>query len=185
HLPQNSLTSDPNIVLAYPAKFFPNTNISLNELSFKTISLIALVTAHCVQTFSLIELTNINITKERIRPWHTSGPGIYQPTLILAFFVDKPELCANSALIAYINRTKGIRTEVTKLFIRFKKHYNATQAFFLPTPLDMTSAAYKKGINIETIRNTAGWSETSSVFAKFYNRPLMTSSSVADAILSR
>lgn len=36
-----------------------------------------------------------------------------------------------------------------------------------------TSAALRKGINIEIIRDAAGWTKDSEVFARFYNRPLL------------
>lgn len=47
-----------------------------------------------------------------------------------------------------------------------------------------TSAASRKGINVDLIRKTAGWSEASNVFASFYNRPLMSYQSFAEAILN-
>lgn len=34
-----------------------------------------------------------------------------------------------------------------------------------------TSIAYKRGVDIDTIRRTAGWSKDSLTFAKFYNKP--------------
>ncbi|EFN79478.1 hypothetical protein EAI_12432, partial [Harpegnathos saltator] len=35
-----------------------------------------------------------------------------------------------------------------------------------------TSLAASRGININKIRRTAGWSKSSDVFARFYNRPV-------------
>ncbi|CAD6227236.1 GSCOCG00006047001-RA-CDS, partial [Cotesia congregata] len=32
------------------------------------------------------------------------------------------------------------------------------------------SSAHKVGVNIDTIRRTAGWTERSKMFAKFYNK---------------
>ncbi|KYN14545.1 hypothetical protein ALC57_13242, partial [Trachymyrmex cornetzi] len=41
------------------------------------------------------------------------------------------------------------------------------------------------GVDIETIRKTAGWSTGSSVFARFYNRPITsTNSKFARAVIS-
>lgn len=36
-----------------------------------------------------------------------------------------------------------------------------------------TSAAFKGGANIESIRKAAGWTERSKVFSKFYNKPIV------------
>lgn len=37
------------------------------------------------------------------------------------------------------------------------------------------SKAYSKGVNVDTIRRTAGWSKRSIVFASFYNRLIIES----------
>ena len=48
-----------------------------------------------------------------------------------------------------------------------------------------TSAAFQKGIDISVIKNTAGWSEYSRVFARFYNRPIeKPKGSFATAVLN-
>lgn len=36
-----------------------------------------------------------------------------------------------------------------------------------------SSAALRERVSIDTIRKSAGWSEKSQCFAKFYNRPIM------------
>lgn len=47
-----------------------------------------------------------------------------------------------------------------------------------------TSAAFKKGIDLNIIRKTAGWTKTSQVFAKVYNRPTVDKENIyADTIL--
>lgn len=45
-----------------------------------------------------------------------------------------------------------------------------------------TSAAYVKGISLETIRRTAGWSQGSQMFARVYNRPIETKEEFAKAV---
>ncbi|EZA57491.1 hypothetical protein X777_02393 [Ooceraea biroi] len=46
-----------------------------------------------------------------------------------------------------------------------------------------TSYAARKGINIDEICRTAGWSKTSQVFARFYNRPVIADPSFQAVIL--
>ena len=36
-----------------------------------------------------------------------------------------------------------------------------------------TSNAFKKGVNLDTVRKTAAWTNNSQTFAKFYNRPVI------------
>ncbi|VEN52736.1 unnamed protein product, partial [Callosobruchus maculatus] len=43
-----------------------------------------------------------------------------------------------------------------------------------------SSAALRLGVSIDTILQTAGWSEKSSVFANFYNRPLANATALAE-----
>ena len=38
------------------------------------------------------------------------------------------------------------------------------------------SSAFKSGVDISTIRRTAGWTSTSQTFARFYNKPTQESS---------
>lgn len=208
--PKFRLTWDPNIVLTYLSQFSDNDDMSLELLSYKLVTLLALITAHRVQTFSLIEIQNINTSEERVEikipaRIKNSGPNKYQPVLILPFFNEKPEICAASVLISYMNRTKDIR-RTNSLFISFRRPYKAATAQTLSrwikgtlekSGLDTsiftahttrhaaTSAAFRKGLNLDVIRNTAGWTENSNIFARFYNRPLATKDSFASTILSK
>ncbi|CAH1972208.1 unnamed protein product [Acanthoscelides obtectus] len=61
--------------------------------------------------------------------------------------------------------------------ISYRKHYS--------TGDPATSAAYRAGVYIEMIRERAGWTQKSEIFAKFYNRPLCSDvTAFAKGILS-
>lgn len=60
-MPKYNVTWDTSIVLDYLANFYPNSDIDLETLSKKLITLFALVTAHRVQTLSFILVKNISI----------------------------------------------------------------------------------------------------------------------------
>lgn len=62
--PKYSYAWNPKKVLDYLSTLSPNNSISINELSYKLISLLALVTGHRIQTFSLIKLNNIVVSDE-------------------------------------------------------------------------------------------------------------------------
>nr|CAH7720359.1 unnamed protein product [Callosobruchus chinensis]CAH7754783.1 unnamed protein product [Callosobruchus chinensis] len=72
-----------------------------------------------------------------------------QPILTLPFIKECPELCVASVLEFYHYKSR-----------RYSTRHAAT------------SAAFRSEINIDTIRNCAGWTETFDVFHKFYNRPV-------------
>lgn len=171
----------------------------------------ALVTAHRVQTLALIQAQNISITKEGIEikipeQIKTSGPNRLQPVLKLPNFVEKPHLCAAKAIYCYLQRTKSLRPfNESKLFITYKKPYRAASSQSLSRWIKMvlgesgldtsiftahstrhaaTSAAARNGVSLDLIRNTAGWSSASKVFATFYNKPLLSNESFARTIIN-
>ena len=104
-----------------------------------------------------------------------------------------------------MNRTKSLRTnDDPYLLISFTKPHKHITAqtigrwlknLFNKSGIDSTifsghsarhsstSAAHRAGINIETIRKTAGWSSNSQTFANFYNRPVTSRSNFANAVL--
>ncbi|KAJ8976642.1 hypothetical protein NQ317_011150 [Molorchus minor] len=189
---------DPEIVLNYLSTQYPNENISLENLTLKLVTLLALGTAQRVQTLSLIDLRNISQSDDEIRikipgKIKTSGPSKAQPLLKIPYFSNKPSLCIAKTLQCYILRTSIIRNNNTNLLISYKKPHNtvttSTISRWIKTTLlrsgidttiftahstrhASTSAALRKGISMDLIKHTAGWSANSATFAKFYNRPL-------------
>lgn len=209
--PKYDITWDPSTVLIFLSNVYPNNQISLEMLSKKLVTLLALVTAHRVQTLSLIKLENISFSNENIvikinDLIKTSRVGASQPALIIPYFIDKPEVCPAKTLADYIKVTKNLRTSKSgRLFISFKKPYTAigsqtisrwikdiltksgidTNIFTSHSTRHASSSKAKAmGLNIDTIRRTAGWGETSSVFARFYNRPIVKPSLFADTIFN-
>lgn len=208
--PKYQTTWSPAAVLTYLSSCFPNNEISLESLSYKCITLLALTTAHRMQTFSLIDLDNIDQDHESVEikipdRIKTTRKGAFQPNLILPFFNDNPEVCAASALLCYIDRTKELRKDNKKLFISFKKPHKSVSTQTLSrwvkivlknsgidtakfsahsTRHAAVSAANRKGVQLDVIRNSAGWSRSSEVFARFYNRPLSNKNTFANAVFN-
>lgn len=203
-LPRYDITWDTNIVLDHLSGSYPNEDLCLEQLSKKTITLLALATAHRVQTFSKIKTINIEKRSDQIiikipDIIKTSRPGSKQPILVIPHFKEKPTICPAAALLAYIDKTSSLRKCET-LFIGLKKPHLAVGPQSLSrwikrtlgdSGLDTavfsahstrhaaTSRARSLGVSIETIRNTAGWSDNSNTFAKFYNRVISTTENVS------
>lgn len=204
--PRYNKTWQPSIVLQFLSKWFPHNELDLQKLSKKLITLIALITAHRVQTLSCIRISNILITKDQIEimitdPIKTTSIGKKQPLLIIPFFSQNPKICPAKCLSDYMNRTKPLRKSYKddKLFISYKNPHepvcSQTLSKWIKETLEVsgidtkifsghstrhaaTSAAYRSGVSIDIIRNTAGWSESSQMFATFYNRPIIKDNSV-------
>lgn len=204
------ITWDPSIVLNY----FRNLSIdkiSLKDISYKLATLLALTTGHRVQTIANIEICNIekfadHLQIKIVKRIKTSGPNRSQPTILLPFFHTDPKICVAKTLLYYSSITKELRaSDCQNLFIAFKKPHKAvstqTISRWIKITLDKcgldtnlftahstrhaaTSAAARKGVNIDVIRRSVGWSKKSETFANFYQRPLAKKHGFLEAVLN-
>lgn len=208
--PRYENTWDPAAVLNY-FKADNNSNLTLEALTHKLVTLMALASGQRLQTLSLIDIRDIHRKDEEISikvgaRIKTSGRNKPQPFLRLPYFKDDVKLCVASSLIEYLNRTAAIRGSITSLFITTKKPYKKASSqtlgrwiknILIKSGIDTglftahstrhatTSAAARKGLNFDTIRLAAGWSKNSKMFATVYNRPLINSDTTfAETILS-
>lgn len=197
--PKYNIAWDPSIVLDYLENLYPYNELSLEDLTKKTVTLIILVTAHRVQTISKINIKNICVQPTFISIKipdliKTSRVGSVQPCLHLPFFSQRPAVCPANALRCYIDRTNALRGEIENLFISTKRPHKSVgsqtisrwvKSVLCSSGIDTTSfsahstrhastsAAYRSGVSIDVIRRTAGWSGSSLVFGKFYQRPIL------------
>lgn len=207
--PKYSSTWDPQLVLTYISNWYPNLELNIETITKKLAILLALCTAHRVQTLSLIKLENITITQIGVKIAitdivKTSAPGRDQPVLFLPFFTENPNICPASVLRDYIFLTKNMRTtNAGSLLLTHKRPHKAATAQSISrwikqvlsesgvdvsiysahsTRHAATSAAHAAGLSVDMIRKTAGWTNTSSAFARFYNRPIINEGDFASAV---
>lgn len=197
-LPKYEITWDTSIVINYLSQFYPNETLSFENLSKKLITLIALLTAHRVQTLSKINIKNIEMfpSKATIKIpdfLKTTRQGCLQPILVLPFFEERPEICPGKTLRTYLEKSSPLRNDVDSLFISLRKPYHPVGSQTLSrwikdtlcnSGIDVnmftahstrhaaTSAALHLGVSLDQIRRTAGWSGSSSTFYRFYNRTI-------------
>ncbi|KAJ8921724.1 hypothetical protein NQ315_010634 [Exocentrus adspersus] len=197
-LPRYENTWDPGIVINY-LRTLKNGELDLEMLTKKLVTLLALATGQRIQTLGCIELDNILVRDDRIeikivQRIKTSAPNRSQPFLILPFFNSDPNVCVAKLLLKYLHKTQELRNTCNHLFVTHKKPHNkaTTQSIsrwikdvLHKSGLDTTifkahstrhaatSAAARKGVNFDSIRLAAGWTQNSSTFANFYNRPLV------------
>lgn len=203
-LPKYSMTWDTSIVLNHLSSLYPNESLDLNKMSKKLITLIALLTAHRVQTLSKININNIESHPSKITIkipdfLKTTRKGCEQPILVLPYFENKPEICPGKVLKSYLEKSSSLRRDIQSLFISVRRPFKAVGSQTLSrwiketlkdSGIDVnvftahstrhaaTSAAHNLGVSLDLIRRTAGWSGSSNTFYKFYNR---TISNVNDA----
>ncbi|EZA51192.1 hypothetical protein X777_10262, partial [Ooceraea biroi] len=113
-------------------------------------------------------------------------------------------LCIATTVIQYLRVTAKLRENQNSLFIAINKPHKAvtvqTISRWIKTVLQKcgidinvfsshstryasSSAAFASGLDLDTIRKAAGWTEGSTVFAKFYNRPISENCSFARAVV--
>lgn len=210
--PKYELVWDPNIVLSYLSNLFPNENLGIELLTKKLVTLLALVTAHRIQTLSLICIDNISFNEDNVniiipKLIKTSAPGRPQPNLILPFFKDNRSICPATTLQCYLDTSKALRQDCKTLLITTKKPYHSASTATISrwikqilsnsgidttkftahsTRHASTSKASECGINIEVIRKAAGWTTNSLTFARFYQRPIVSDpNAFANAVCSK
>lgn len=194
-LPRYTTTWDVNLLLQYISTLEPLKTISLKQLTHKLVCLCALTTGQRAQTLSLLNLRNMSIENGTVKfniteLTKTSKPGKVQPTVILSTYRPNTTMCVVRTLLEYILRTKPFRNQNTNLFLSYapphKEVGTTTICRWLKYSLSeagidvsifkahsfrsaSTSKAASKGVPINAILQTAGWTNAST-FARFYDR---------------
>lgn len=197
--PKYNDTWDPKVVLDRLETWPSNEALSLKQLTLKLTILLALTTSHRMQTFSLIDIRNMRLLIDHIEikipaTIKTSNSGTdknkKQPTLILPFFTQNKKICVATTLQNYLQATKELRLNTHNLLISFQKPHNEVTAQTISrwikdilkecgidtgvftaysTRHASTSAAKRSGISVDLIKQTAGWTKKSKVFADFHH----------------
>jgi len=210
--PKYESTWDPRIVLNHFSRWGPNDKITMEKLTLKLVPLLVLVTVQHMQTLALIDIRNIKKFTSLIEikipdRLKTSKMNKMQPTLIISFYKENISVCAASTLEMYLNRTKELRGTENRLFIALKKPHIGVSSQTLSrwikkalkengvdtdtfdaysTRHASTSAAKRRGVSIDIIKKTAGWTEKSGTFARFYDKNIISDKGIyAKAILDR
>lgn len=120
------------------------------------------------------------------------------------FFQQNPVLCVATILKEYIDRTASLREPDNDfLFVTYKRPHTRASKDILSRWVKQTltsagvnttlftshsvrhaatSAALRKGVSVDSIGKTVGWTQHST-FARFYNRPLQANNEFANEIL--
>jgi len=209
--PRYNYTWDIDVLLKLFESWEENSQLGIKNLTYKLISLLAIITAQRVQTLQSICISNINhdsrsniIVIKIPTILKTSKPGVCQPLLKLSPYPNQ-KICVVNTLNNYLAKTLEYRNH-DNLFLTLNKPWSpvTTQTIsrWLRETLELagvdtnifkahsfrhasTSRAFAQGVDIDNIFERAGWSANSTVFARFYNRPIYNvNHEFPDAILS-
>lgn len=200
-------TWDASIVLKFLSNWSSNSELCLRDLSMKLAALFALCSAQRVQSLTSIQINEITFTRTYViinisSRLKTSTPGNGLQLKFSKF--SNPKLCIFSCLDEYIKRTAVLRNGSQLLVVTNSPYGPAssqTISNWLKKVLELsgisvetfsshsyrhssTSKALSLGVNLDTIFKSAGWSENSKVFARFYNKPIEPMSTYSNSILS-
>ena len=192
-LPKYSETWEVDQVLNYFNT--QSENLTLKELTYKLILLMAILTGQRCQTLHLLDIANMNLLEDKCVFFITklvkqSKPGRHIAPIELLAFPQNRKLCVISTLKIYLEKTRTIRGQETNLFISFAKPFKAVSKDTLSrwikeslrhagidtakysahsTRAASTTAACKRGLSVENIMKAAGWSR-SATFSKYYQK---------------
>lgn len=208
--PRYNFIWNPAQVITHLATLYPHEDLTLEVLSRKLVTLLALTTAQRMQTLAAIQTSNITITDTLVikipARLKTSRIGKLQPLLSFKPFADRPNICVYSLVRFYLDHTREFRRRKDdSLFIATRPPYGSVSAQTLgrrvkaelkeagidtsifsahSTRHASTSLAASKGISLDEIRRTAGWTKSSEVFARFYNCPITDDPTFCSTILN-
>lgn len=185
---------DVSVVLKYIKSLPCNGNLSLKDLTYKLVILVALVSADRGQSIALLDLRLMSVLPSKVvfvidKLTKTSKPDKPVKKLILPSYPKCEKLCVTSTLQAYIEKTKDLRNSSTLFISLHKPHRSVTSCTIArwikhvlttagvhgfgahSTRSASTSAALEAGLSVKDIMSVADWSH-SSTFNKFYKRSI-------------
>ena len=195
-LPRYTSTWNVQVVLDYLQSQGDNESMSLKDITWKTVMLLALTRPSRSADLSMLDLRKRSFKADGVEFFPTGlAKQSRQGKPIQSFFFpscpDILELCPVRTLRAYEQKTKSLRGEESKLFVATIKPHRAvascTIARWLRSVLNAagvdtsifnshsvrgasTSKAANMGITTEDILKAANWS-SESVFQRFYYKP--------------
>ena len=195
-LPRNMVTWDTNIVLNYFKSLSPVKDLSLKNLTFKTVTMAALLSAQRSQTIHLFSLDNMSVTPDLykfriVQPIKQTRPGRHLAEIEFPAYPEDPDLCIVTTMDKYIKRTEPLRGEQSALFISFSRPHKvvsrSTISRWVKTTLQQagvnmnifgphstraaSTSKANSSVSLEPILKTAGWSGDST-FRRFYHKPI-------------
>ena len=195
-LPRHCTTWDPAKLLEYLENMTRGKDSELLFISKKVAVLFWLLSGQRGQTIFSLDIQYLSVVDGEVRFWiptllKTSKPGKHLGEIAIKGFPKKPTICLVSLLEIYLQLTKPLRGETTKLFLTTQKPFSAAtqdsitrwvrvtltnagiDKDFNPHSIRAasTSAAARQAIPIDSILKNAGWA-TDCMFRKYYKKPI-------------
>lgn len=208
-LPRYKDIWDVSVVLDYLKTLSPVDELSLRDITHKTVMLITLLSGQRCQTVHALTISRMRITNDIVhfeitKLLKTSKPGKHQGHLEFKAYPADQRLCVVTCLKQYVKQTESVRAGHDSLWLSFSKPFHPvsrdtisrwiknvlekaginTKVFGAhSTRAAATSAAHSNNISINTIMDAAGWSREST-FRRFYDKPIQAVVNFGDELVS-
>jgi integrase len=205
NIPKHPELWDVNIVFNYICQV---ENDSLMFLSGKLCLLFLLLSAQRCQTLHLINVNDLKVMCNQIivYPNHLlkqSRPNYHLEPIILEHYAKNKKLCIVNTMKEYLDRTDALRSqEEKKLLISTQAPHRGVakstvarwvKSMLMKAGIDSsftthstravaTSLAKQKGVSMDRIAKSAGWSNAKTFF-RYYKKPFQNDLTVQKAIL--
>ena len=184
---------------------YPYEKLALKDLTYKVLILILLVSSQRRQTVHSLDLRHLCVEEDKyifdtVEHMKTSSPR--NPRIEIARYEPDVSICPFTYLKAYINTTKFLRKDETKLFVSYVRPHKPvsrdtisrwtketlhlcgvdTKVFSAhSTRSASVSKASAKDVPVHEIMARAGW-KSAETFHKYYNKPVIQENSEAPAV---
>ncbi len=203
-LPRNNITWDVTKVLTFLGTIQMNT-VSFKMLTFKLVTLLALLTGQRVQTLFFVDIRNVEFRNVGVvirmgDMLKQSRPGYHLNEMSLPSYPSDEALCPVSCLRTYLRRSEPLRKGNSKLFVSHAPPHASVSkttiarwiketlklagidtSIFTPHSTRAASTSQAK-VPLATILRTAGWSKDCT-FRKFYKKPVSGNSDFGLSLL--
>lgn len=196
-LPKYTHIWDVNVVLTYLKTFTEAALLTIKDLTLKLNILLFLTTGQRGQTIHTIDINYIQELPNGYRitiqgKLKQTRPGKHLKPLELMDFPEEPKLSVTRHLQEYLKRTSLYRGDHAQLLLSYVKPFKPVTKDTLSrwvkkvlksagididqysphsTRAAATSKCRSKGLQMDEIMKTAGWTNTGT-FARFYGKPL-------------
>ena len=201
---------DVSAVLKHLSSLYPNEKLSSKDLTHKVLMLILLVSSQRGQSIHYLDLQHLTIEEDNYsfdvaEHINTSTPRNPHTRIDIAASEPDSTICPSNCLKAYLNKTKALRNNETKLFISYVRPHKTvsgdtvsrwtketlrlcgidTKVFTAhSTTSASVSKANEKDFPVHEIMAKACW-KSAETFRKYYNKPVIQGNRLASAILDQ
>lgn len=201
---------DVSLLINYLVVLQPLEELSLVDLTYKLVCLVAVISAARCDTISKLCLENMVLYNDKVVFNVTdlikqSRPGFKNPQIVIRSYPMDTRKCPLITLLRYLEVTKKLRKDNKRgsLFISTQRPHSGVTSATIGRWIKKTLVAAgidtsrftahsvrsatvsklkKKGVPVDFILSCVGWTNHQT-FARYYNKPIQEETNVTEVVL--